>query len=100
MQDDDADEPLAGRTVGITAARRREELGSALERRGAQVVYGPAIRIVALADDTQLRDATRRCLSDRLDYVIATTASASAAGSTPPTGGACTTRSSTRCAAP
>jgi len=28
-------EPLAGYTVGITAARRREEFGAALERRGA-----------------------------------------------------------------
>jgi uroporphyrinogen-III synthase len=64
---------LAGWTVGITAARRREELGAALERRGARVVYGPAIRIVPLADDTQLRDATRACLAAPLDFVLATT---------------------------
>lgn len=68
------DRPLAGYTVGITAERRREELGAALERHGAQVVYGPAIRVVPLADDTELRDATRRCLMAPLDYVIATTA--------------------------
>ncbi len=66
-------EPLAGYTVGITAARRREELGAALERRGATVVYAPAIRIVPLADDSQLRAATERCLAGRLDVVIATT---------------------------
>lgn len=65
--------PLAGYTVGVTAARRREELGAALERRGARVLYGPAIRIVPLADDTQLLDATRRCLAAPPDYVIATT---------------------------
>jgi uroporphyrinogen-III synthase len=65
--------PLAGFTVGVTAARRREELGTALERRGARVMYGPAIRIVPLADDTQLLEATKRCLVAPLDYVVATT---------------------------
>ena len=66
-------EPLAGYTVGITAARRREEFAAALERRGAKVVSGPAIRIVPLADDSQLRAATQRCLDAPLDVVIATT---------------------------
>lgn len=64
---------LAGFTVGITAARRREELGTALERRGAAIVYGPAIRIVPLADDTELLDATKRCLSGPVDFAVATT---------------------------
>jgi uroporphyrinogen-III synthase len=66
-------EPLAGYTVGITAARRREEFAAALERRGARVVSAPAILIVPLADDGELREATRRCLDTRLDIVIATT---------------------------
>jgi uroporphyrinogen-III synthase len=66
-------EPLAGYSVGITAARRREEFGAALQRRGAKVVYAPAIQIVPLADDAELREATERCLSAPLDFVIATT---------------------------
>jgi uroporphyrinogen-III synthase len=66
-------EPLAGYTIGITAARRREELGAALERRGAKVIYAPAIRIVPLSDDSQLREATERCLDAPLDVVVATT---------------------------
>lgn len=66
-------EPLAGYTVGITAARRREELAVALERRGAKVTSGPAIKIVPLADDSELRAATGRCLKTPLDVVIATT---------------------------
>jgi uroporphyrinogen-III synthase len=66
-------EPLAGYTVGITAARRRLEFGAALERRGARIVYGPAIQIVPLANDTELREATERCLLAPLDFVIATT---------------------------
>ena len=57
----------------ITAARRREEFGAALERRGARVIYAPAIRIVPLADDTELLEATERCLRGPLDFVVATT---------------------------
>ena len=66
-------EPLAGYTIGITAARRREEFAAALERRGAKVICGSAIRIVPLADDSELRAATRRCLQAPLDVMIATT---------------------------
>ncbi len=64
---------LAGWTVGVTAARRREELGGALERRGARIVYGSAIRIVPLADDTLLRTATEQCLTAPVDLTVATT---------------------------
>jgi uroporphyrinogen-III synthase len=66
-------EPAAGFTVGITAARRSEELAAALERRGARVLSGPAIRLVPVADDTQLLDATKRILGPSVDVVIATT---------------------------
>ncbi|MFB9839621.1 uroporphyrinogen-III synthase, partial [Actinoallomurus acaciae] len=66
-------EPLAGFTVGVTAARRREELSALLERRGARVVYAPAIRLVPLADDTELLDATRELLAEPVDDVIVTT---------------------------
>ncbi len=66
-------EPLAGYTIGITPARRRDELAAALERRGARVISAPAIQIVPLADDSELRAATRRCLDVPLDVVIATT---------------------------
>ena len=66
-------EPLAGYSVGITAARRREELGMALERRGARVIYGPAITIVPLEDDAELLAATRLCLTEPPDVVVATT---------------------------
>ncbi|MYS16232.1 uroporphyrinogen-III synthase, partial [Streptomyces sp. SID4982] len=42
---------LTGFTVGVTAARRREELTALLRRRGARVVEAPALRIVPLQDD-------------------------------------------------
>ncbi|MGE5137707.1 MAG: uroporphyrinogen-III synthase [Gemmatimonadota bacterium] len=66
-------EPLAGFTVAVTASRRREELSSLLERRGARVVQAPAIRIVPLADDTELLTATRAVLAAPLDFAVATT---------------------------
>ena len=70
---DDASLPLAGFTVAVTAARRKEELGALLDRRGARVVYAPAIRIVPLSDDTELVAATREVLAEPVDLVIATT---------------------------
>ncbi|MGY1832964.1 uroporphyrinogen-III synthase [Geodermatophilus sp. SYSU D01180] len=65
--------PLAGYTVAVTAARRREELGALLDRRGARVVYAPAIRIVPLADDAELVAATEGVLAAPVDLVVATT---------------------------
>lgn len=67
------DQPLAGFTVGVTAARRHEELAALLERRGARVVHAPAIRLVPLADDAELLAATRELLADPVDDVIVTT---------------------------
>ncbi|MGW2466802.1 uroporphyrinogen-III synthase [Streptomyces bauhiniae] len=64
---------LTGFTVGVTAARRREELTALLRRRGARVMEAPALRIVPLEDDAALRAATERCLAAPLDYVVATT---------------------------
>jgi uroporphyrinogen-III synthase len=65
--------PLAGYTVAVTAARRKEELGALLDRRGARVVHAPAIRIVPLADDAELVAATREVLARPVDLVVATT---------------------------
>lgn len=66
--------PLTGFTVAVTAVRRRGELGAALERRGARVVYAPAMRIVAPGDDIELHDATKRSLAWPVEVFIATTA--------------------------
>ncbi|MEU3194029.1 uroporphyrinogen-III synthase [Streptomyces sp. NPDC006992] len=65
--------PLAGFTVAVTAARRAEELGALLERRGAEVVHGPALRIAPLADDEELRDATEELLARPPVVAVATT---------------------------
>ncbi|MFE2301086.1 uroporphyrinogen-III synthase [Streptomyces sp. NPDC059445] len=66
--------PLSGFTVGVTAARRADELGALLQRRGASVVHAPALRIVPLADDSELLTATKELIDDAPDVVVATTA--------------------------
>ncbi|MFQ6145432.1 uroporphyrinogen-III synthase [Streptomyces seoulensis] len=66
--------PLAGFTVGVTAARRADELGALLKRRGASVVHAPALRIVPLADDGELLAATKEIIGRTPDVVVATTA--------------------------
>ncbi|MFJ2773269.1 uroporphyrinogen-III synthase [Streptomyces sp. NPDC087300] len=70
----DAYGPLAGFTVGVTAARRADELGALLQRRGATVLHAPALRIVPLADDSELLAATKELIGHAPDVVIATTA--------------------------
>ncbi|MFG2676688.1 uroporphyrinogen-III synthase [Streptomyces sp. NPDC048445] len=74
MHDDEQHGPLAGFTVGVTAARRAEELATLLRRRGATVVHAPALRIVPLADDSELLAATQELITSVPDVVIATTA--------------------------
>ncbi|KAB2973013.1 uroporphyrinogen-III synthase [Streptomyces sp. SS1-1] len=66
--------PLAGFTVGVTAARRADELGALLQRRGAAVVHAPALRIVPLSDDSELLAATKEIIQRHPDVVVATTA--------------------------
>ncbi|HET9081328.1 MAG TPA: uroporphyrinogen-III synthase [Trebonia sp.] len=65
--------PLAGYTVAVTAARRADEIGGLLERRGATVLHAPALRIAPLADDTGLHQATLDLIVTPPDTVVATT---------------------------
>ncbi|MFF6873795.1 MULTISPECIES: uroporphyrinogen-III synthase [unclassified Streptomyces] len=66
--------PIAGFTVGVTAARRADELGVLLQRRGAAVLHAPALRIVPLADDSELLAATKEIIEQGPDIAVATTA--------------------------
>ncbi|MFD9081528.1 uroporphyrinogen-III synthase [Streptomyces erythrochromogenes] len=72
--DDRNTRPLAGFTVGVTAARRADELIALLRRRGASVLHAPALRIVPLADDSELLAATKELIGCPPDVVVATTA--------------------------
>ena len=64
---------LSGYTVGVTSDRRRDELAGLLESRGARVVLAPALRIVPIADDAELKAATRACLESPPDIVLVNT---------------------------
>src|SRR5262249_35201118 len=64
---------LAGFTVALTADRRRQELASLLERRGARGVCVPAVRIVPREGDARLRAAPRACVDAPLDDAVVST---------------------------
>lgn len=64
---------LAGFTVGVTAARRAEEFATLLTRRGANVVHAPAIRIIPLSDDNELKAATQEVVAHPPQIAVATT---------------------------
>src|SRR6201997_1373268 len=68
-----ASDPLAGVTIGVAAGRRSEEILALLERRGATGVHAPAIRIIPLVDDVELRRVTRVLIEQPPDVVVVTT---------------------------
>jgi uroporphyrinogen-III synthase len=62
--------PLSGFTVAIAADRRRDRLAALLEERGARVVVAPGLRIVPLAEDTELRAVTAALVDDPPDVLV------------------------------
>lgn len=64
---------LEGFTVGITADRRHEEQAALLERRGARVLHGPAIRTLPLTEEPHLERVTRELVANPPDVVVLTT---------------------------
>lgn len=64
---------LEGFRIGVTSDRRSEDLIQALERRGADVLHAPTIRIAPAEDDTPLLDDTNAILAARPDMLLATT---------------------------
>ena len=51
--------PLTGFRVAVTSARRADELSALLRKRGATVTSAPAIEMVPLPDDDELRKHTQ-----------------------------------------
>lgn len=70
----DAGQPLLGRTVAVTAARRASEQRTLLERRGATVLHAPAMRMIPIAEDAVVREATERALATPADIMVLSTA--------------------------
>ena len=67
-------QPLLGFRIGVTAHRRAADLIEALERRGAQVLHAPALKIAPVADDDTLRAETAAVIAAAPDLVMVTTA--------------------------
>src|SRR3954470_9296678 len=68
------EQPLTGFRVGVTAARKADEQVALLERRGASVVWAPALSLDPnQVDDATLRAATEEVLAAPVDMLLATT---------------------------
>lgn len=67
------DGPLAGCVMVITADRRKQELASALERRGATVQFAAAISTIGSLDDERLVADTRAVIAHPPHVAVITT---------------------------
>ncbi|HMR49514.1 MAG TPA: uroporphyrinogen-III synthase [Arachnia sp.] len=65
---------LEGFRIGVTSERRAADLIDALERRGAQVLHAPTLRMVPVSDDERVIADTQAIIAARPDVVLATTA--------------------------
>lgn len=65
---------LAGFRIGVTSDRRSDELISAFERRGAEVMHAPALRIAPLTESVTLQQDTNKVIAAQPDFAIITTA--------------------------
>ena len=66
--------PLEGFRIGVTSHRRSQDLIEALERRGAEVLHAPALKIAPVQEDVNLIEDTRAIIAARPELCIATTA--------------------------
>ena len=64
---------LRGFRIGVTSDRRSGDLIAALERRGAQVLHAPALKIAPNEQDASLITETRELIRTRPEVVLVTT---------------------------
>lgn len=67
-------EQLMGFRIGVTSDRRSGDLIAALERRGAEVLHAPTLRIVPADEDSRLINDTVAVIAAKPDVLLATTA--------------------------
>lgn len=68
-----SDQPLAGRTIGITAERRAEDQAVLFRRLGADVLLAPMMHTSPLADPDRLRMTTAQLIDEPPDFLVANT---------------------------
>jgi len=64
---------LEGFRIGVTSDRRSEDLIAAFERRGAEVLHAPTIKMAGVLDDGHLERETRAIIAARPSVLLATT---------------------------
>ncbi len=65
--------PLSGFRIGVTSDRRSGDLITAFERRGAEVLHAPALRIAPHQQDDPVVAETQALIAARPDVVLVTT---------------------------
>src|ERR1700722_7398398 len=60
-------------TIGVTAERRAAQQGELFTKRGAEVLYGPTLRVFSLDDDHTLRTRTAEGIARPPDFLLAST---------------------------
>lgn len=65
---------LEGFRIGVTSERRAADLIDALERRGAQVLHAPTLRMEPASNDERVIADTEAIIDARPDVVLVTTA--------------------------
>src|SRR5262245_6525886 len=68
-----ASRPLGGFVIGVTADRRAAQQRGMLARRGASVVWAPAVRTQPLGSEQGLRATTEAIVATPPDVLIANT---------------------------
>lgn len=65
--------PLAGRRIAVTAHRRADDQIGALQRRGAEVLAAPSLKLVPIEEDAEVLEQTRRLIAARPELMVVTT---------------------------
>ena len=68
-----ANGPLQGMTIGVTAERRATEQAELLQKRGARVLLGPALRVFSYEQDEVLKASTADVVDHPPDFLLAST---------------------------
>ncbi|AOW91959.1 uroporphyrinogen III synthase [Rhodococcus sp. WMMA185] len=69
-----SNDELSGLTIAVTAERRAAEFITLLERHGARVTHTPAIHVLPLVDDSELRSRTSAVIASPPDLLVVSTA--------------------------
>ncbi|WP_082068015.1 uroporphyrinogen-III synthase [Mycolicibacterium llatzerense] len=74
LRPDDSSRSLEGRRIGVTAARKAREQIEMFQRRGADIIWAPALSLApSMIDERELRRTTQVVVCRPVDLFLATT---------------------------